>query len=112
MPFDRAVTRSDRPHRVIIRWGFLFGMPMANSQSIAFPAWFRWVISVVLPGAVLWATFISIQVMKVPDIARAVERTDTRSVENTQNVAVVNSQYAELKRLLIRIEDKIDKRHE
>lgn len=79
-----------------------------EKETIAFPAWFRWTLSLVLPGATLWATFISAEVMKMSDLPRDVEAAKTRAVSNAQDVKVLQVQQEENKRVLIRIEDKMD----
>ena len=89
---------------------------MPDSNSIVFPGWFRWLFGITFSGATLWATFVSVHVIKVPDIAQSSEKTNDRSIENAQNVEVIKSQLADIKAQLtegnhrsMRIEDKIDK---
>jgi len=81
---------------------------MASEDAITFPAWFRWTLSVVLPGATLWATFISAQVMQMSDIPSEVDAAKSRALLNAQDVKVLQVQQEENKRVLIRIEDKMD----
>jgi hypothetical protein len=78
-------------------------------KAITFPAWFRWVLGVALPGATLWATFVTAQVMQIPSMAESCSSTRHRAIENSESVEVAKSQFSEMNRRLIRIEDKLDK---
>lgn len=80
---------------------------MAN-DSITLPGWFRWFLGLVLVGGVPWCSFVSMHVAQVPSIARAVERNNVKSDENSKSAEVGKSQYSELNRRMIRMEDKID----